>query len=114
VEERPAAGRPDGIRVVTLPVEIDPDTAEHVHAALTRALAGGVTVLVADMAGTDYCTLEGVQALLRARRAAEAAGAQLRLAAVRPAVQRVLGLTGTSGLLRLYPTLDAARDGRAH
>jgi hypothetical protein len=38
----------------------------------------------------------------------------LRLAAVRPAVQRVLGLTGTSGLLRLYLTLDAARDGRAH
>jgi anti-anti-sigma regulatory factor len=42
------------------------------------------------MTATGYCTLEGMAALLRARRAAEAAGAQFRLAAVRPAVQRVL------------------------
>jgi hypothetical protein len=54
-----------------------------------------------------------VAALLRARRATEAAGAQLQLAAVRPAVQRVLDLTGTSGLLRPYPSLAAARDGQA-
>ena len=71
----------------------------------TSALAAGVTVLIADMTVTAYCTLEGVHALIQ-----EAAGAQLRLAAVRPAVQRVLDRTGTSRLLRLYPTLEAARD----
>lgn len=112
MDGRSAAGELDGIRVVTLPAEIDLDSAEDVRTAVARALAAGVTVLVADMTATVYCTLEGVQALLRARRAAEAAGAQLRLAAVRPAVQRVLDLRGTSGLLRLYPSLDAARDGR--
>ena len=88
------------------------DSAGQVRAALAGALAAGVTVLVADMTATAYCSLEGVHALLRARRAAEAAGAQLRLAAVRPAVRRALELTGTSGLLPVYRTLEAARDGR--
>lgn len=110
VETHAAAGEPDGIRVVRLPAEIDLGTAGQVRAALTSALTPGVTVLVADMTATGYCTLEGVQALMQARRAAEAAGAQLRLAAMRPAVRRVLDRTGTSGLLRQYPGLEAARD----
>jgi anti-anti-sigma factor len=107
-----ATGELDGFRVVTLPAEIDLDSAGHVLAALTSALAAGVTVLVADMTATAWCTLEGVAALVHGSRAAEAAGAQLRLAAVQPAVQRRLDLTGTSGVLHLYPTLDAARDGQ--
>lgn len=113
MDVRKAPGDLDGVRVVALPAEIDLDSAGRVHAALTSALAGDITVLVADMTATAYCSLEGVQALLRARRAAEAAGAQFRLAAVQPAVRRVLDLTGTSGLLRLYPAPEAAaRDGQ--
>jgi anti-anti-sigma regulatory factor len=79
VEAAEAASDLDGIRVVELPAGIDHDSAGQVHAALARALTAGVTVLVADMTATGYCTLEGVQALLRARRAAQAAGAQFRL-----------------------------------
>ena len=113
VDDLAAAAGSDGVRVIALPAGIDLNGAEQVQAALTRGLAAGVTVLIADMTTTAYCTLEGVQALLRARRAAAAAGAQFRLAAVRPAVQRVLEMTGTSVLLRMYPTLEAARDGQA-
>ncbi len=110
----PAAGEPGGIRVVTLPAWIDPDNAGQVRAELAGGLAPGVTVLVADMTATTWCSLEGVQVLVRARRAAEAAGAQLRLAAVRPEVRRVLDRTGTGSLLRLYPTLAAAQGGEEH
>lgn len=80
VEPAEATGL-DGTRVVELPAEIDHDSAGQVQAALTSALAAGVTVLVADMTATTYCTLEGVRALLRAYRAAQSAGAQFRLAA---------------------------------
>jgi hypothetical protein len=69
VETAEATGDLDGIRVVELPAEIDLDSAAQVQAALAGALAAGVTVLVADMTATVYCTMEGVQALLRARRA---------------------------------------------
>ena len=113
VETRAPSAELDGFRVVTLPAGIDLDNAEQVHTMLTGVLAAGVSVVVADMAATGYCTLEGVQALLRAHRATGAAGAQLRLAQVRPGIQRVLELTGTIRLLRPYPTLDAARAGEA-
>ena len=108
MEIRAPSAELDGFRVVTLPAGIDLDNAEQVHTMLTGVLAAGVSVVVADMAATGYCTLEGVQALLRAHRATGAAGAQLRLAQVRPGIQRVLELTGTIRLLRPYPTLDAA------
>jgi len=101
-----------GVRVVELPAEIDHDSASDVQAALTSALTAGVTVLVADMTATGYCSLEGVQVLVRGRRAAQAAGAQFRLAAVAPAVRRILEFTGTSALLGVYSGLDAARDGQ--
>jgi anti-anti-sigma factor len=113
VEAAEAAGGLDGTRVVELPAEIDHDSADQVHAALTGALTSGVTVLVADMTATTYCTLEGVRALLRAHRAAQAAGAHLRLAAVTPAVRRILEITGTSKMLSMDPGPDAARDGQA-
>jgi len=112
VNQHAPAGEPDSTRVVYLPAAVDLDSAGQVRAALASALAAGVTVLIADMTATAYCTLEGVHALLQARRAAEAAGAQFRLAAVRPGVQRALEMTGTSGLLPMYPTLEAARDGQ--
>jgi anti-anti-sigma factor len=100
-----------GIVVVTLPAGIDLDSAEHVYAALTQAQATGVTVVVADMSVTAWCNLEGVAALLRACRAAEAARAELRLAAVQPAVPRRLEVAGTSGTLPLYLTVNAAMAG---
>ena len=55
----------DGITVVTMPAEIDLASAAHVRAALMQAL-DGARVLIADMAATTRCTLEGVQALLHA------------------------------------------------
>ena len=113
VEAAAGAPGPDSTVVVELPAEIDHDSADRVQAALTRALTAGVTVLVADMTATAYCSLEGVRALLRARRAAQASGARLRLAAVTPAVQRILEITGTSKLLSTGPDPDPARDGRA-
>ncbi len=97
--------------MVRLPAGIDLDNAAQVRASLTQALSGGATVLVADMTATTWCTLEGLQALLQSRAAADSAAVQLRLAGVQPAVQRLLERTGAIGLLRLYPSLDGAVDG---
>jgi anti-sigma B factor antagonist len=113
VEAAEAAAGLDGTRVVELPAEIDHDSADQVHAALTSALTPGVTELVAHLTATTYCTLEGVRALLRAHRAAQAAGARLRLAAVAPAVARILEITGTSKLLGTDTRLNAVPDGQA-
>jgi anti-sigma B factor antagonist len=102
-------GEPDGITVVRMPAELDQPNAAQIRVLLTQPLADGVTVLIADMSATASCTLEGLHALLQARAAAAAAGAQLRLAAAGPAVRRLMERTGADRILQLYPSLDAAR-----
>jgi anti-anti-sigma regulatory factor len=79
---------------------------------VTRALDGG-KVLVADLAGTAYCTLEGLQVLLKAHAAAAATGAQLQLAPAGPAVRRLFERTGADQILQLYPGPAPAQDGQA-
>jgi len=91
-----------------MPAELDLASAAQVRTALMQAV-DGARVLVADMAATSSCTLEGVQVLLQARAAAARAGAQLRLAAAGPAIRRVLERTGTDRVLRLYPSLEEAQ-----
>lgn len=103
-------GRRADARVVALPALLDHDSAEHVAAALTAGLTSGL-VVIADLAATSYCTLEGLAALLAARTTVTAAGAQLRLAAAGPAVRQLLERTGTRQVLGLYATVTAARDG---
>jgi anti-sigma B factor antagonist len=68
-------------------------------------------VVIADLAATSYCTLEGPAALLRAHTTVTAAGAQLRLAGAGPAVRQLLERTGTGQVLAAYATVTAARDG---
>jgi len=96
--------------VVTLPREVDATNDGHVLDALTRALAAGTEVLVADGSGTSFCGSSGVTALLAAHRRAAAAGTRLRVAAS-PAVRRILELTGADHLLDTYATLGAALAG---
>jgi anti-anti-sigma factor len=93
--------------VVTLPAEIDVSNDGQVQDMLTRGLAGGTAVLVADAGATAFCGCAGAAALLATRYRAAAAGARLRVAAS-PAVRRILELTGADQLLDTYPTLAAA------
>jgi anti-anti-sigma factor len=104
-------GRPADARVVALPAQLDHDSADQVVAALTARLAKGLLV-IADLAATNYCSLEGLAALLRARTKVTAAGAQLRLAGAEPAVRQLLERTGTGQVLERYATVTAARDGQ--
>jgi anti-anti-sigma regulatory factor len=109
-EEAAVPGGPADARVVALPDLLNYDSADQVVAALTAGLARGL-VVIADLAATSYCTLEGLAALLRAHTTVTAAGAQLRLAGAGPAVRQLLERTGTGQVLAAYATVTAARDG---
>jgi anti-sigma B factor antagonist len=109
---RMADGEPaglDGVRVVRLPGCVDVGNAMDVRAALAGELRDGVRVLVADLAATASLALEGLQVLVLVRAAAARRGAELRLAAARPAVARYLELTGTARMFPLYDSVDRAR-----
>ncbi|MFG2972319.1 STAS domain-containing protein [Streptomyces sp. NPDC048331] len=69
-----------------------------------RAALGAVVV---DCSGLAFCDCSGFDELLRARRAAEAAGVAFRLAAPSPQVARLLELTGTDIVLSTVEQVPA-------
>jgi anti-anti-sigma factor len=103
VEALPA---PDGVAVVALAGEFDmaatPTVRTHVDAA-----AGG-RALVLDLGDVTFVDSSMLKELLRASSELERYETQLVLAAVPPAVQRLLDLTRTHELFKVVPERAAA------
>ena len=84
--------------------EIDLYTAPRLHSELTSALAASTPVqLVVDMAGVEFCDSTGMNVLLAAQRRARETGGDLQLASPRPAIKKVLQVTG---LESVFTVLD--------
>ena len=91
--------------VMSVSGEIDLYTAPRLHGELVTALAGGGPVrLVVDMSGVEFCDSTGMNVLLAAHRRAREHGGDLELAAPRPAVRRILQVTG---LETVFTVLDS-------
>jgi anti-sigma B factor antagonist len=81
--------------VLSVQGEIDLYTVPRLRHELTRVMAdGGPVHLVVDLSGVDFCDSTGVNALLAAHREAQDSGGGLELAAPRPAVRKILQVTG--------------------
>ncbi len=75
--------------------EIDLYTVPRLQRELANVLATGEAVrLVIDLSGVDFCDSTGVNVLLAAHRQAREKGGDLELAAPRPAVRKILQVTG--------------------
>lgn len=84
--------------------EIDLYTAPRLHSELMSALAGAAPVqLIVDMAGVEFCDSTGMNVLLAAQRRAREGGGDLQLASPRPAIRKVLQVTG---LESVFTVLD--------
>jgi anti-sigma B factor antagonist len=87
--------------------EIDLYTAPKLHSALMSTLAAGAPVqLVVDMAGVEFCDSTGMNVLLAAQRRAREVGGDLQLASPRPAIKKVLQVTGLESVFTVvdHPT----------
>lgn len=80
--------------VMSVSGEIDLYTAPRLHGELVTALAGGPVQLVVDMSGVEFCDSTGMNVLLAAHRRAREHGGDLELARPRPAVRKILQVTG--------------------
>ena len=86
--------------------EIDLYTAPKLHSELMTALSatrGAPLHLVVDMTGVEFCDSTGMNVLLAAQRRAREAGGDLSLASPRPAIRKVLQVTG---LESVFTVLD--------
>ncbi len=93
-----------GRTIMSLGGEIDLYTAPRLHGELVTVLSGdGPVQIVVDMSGVDFCDPTGMNVLLAAHRRAREQGGDLELAAPRPAVRKILQVTG---LESVFTVLD--------
>ena len=100
----------DGNQVVSMTGELDIATAEQAYEYVTGVIdaAGPVkasTPVSMDLSHLTFCDASGLRVLARLARHARLAGRQLRLVSVRPAVLKIIRITG---LDRSFPELVPA------
>jgi len=96
------------VAIVSIDGSVDTTTAGDLVASLRQQVTAGSVQLVADLAGVDYTSSAGLRALLETVKEARQHGGDLRLAAVRREVLRVLELSGFTSILQVYPDVDSA------
>jgi anti-anti-sigma factor len=94
--------------VVSIAGSIDATTAPELAAAFSAEIGRGHGRLVADFTAVAYTSSAGLRALLGALKEARQAGGDFRLAGVRPAVFRVLEMSGFTSILKYFPDVDGA------
>jgi len=94
--ELKVTSQPQGEYVVmSVHGEIDLYTVPRLHRELDNVLASADPVrLIVDLSGVDFCDSTGVNVLLGAHRKAREKGGDLELASPRPAVRKILQVTG--------------------
>jgi anti-sigma B factor antagonist len=99
--------------IVTASGEIDLYTVPRLQSELAAVLAGGSAVeVIVDMSGVEFCDSTGMNVLLTAMKRAREHGGGLVLASPRPAVRKILQVTGLDSVFTVVnDATAAARDG---
>lgn len=102
--------RRESVTIVSIAGSVDGATAPDLTAAFRGEVGDGRVRLVGDFAGVEYTSSAGLRALLETVKETRRRGGDLRLAAVRPEVLRVLELSGFTGILKLFEDVQAAAE----
>jgi anti-sigma B factor antagonist len=95
--------------IVTVSGEIDLYTAPRLQGELTAVLDGGCPVRVmVDMSGVEFCDSTGMNVLLAAMKRARDHGGALDLVGPRPAVRKILQVTGLDSVFTVIDDATAA------
>jgi anti-anti-sigma factor len=97
-----------GITVVSPSGSIDAVTAPELGRYVDDLIGRGDVRLVVDLEQVDYTSSAGLRVLLGAAKGTRAEGGDVRLAAVRADVLKVLSLSGFTSILKIYDDVDAA------
>jgi anti-sigma B factor antagonist len=108
VELKVSSQSQDDQAIVTVSGEIDLSTAPRLQGELAAVLDGGRPVrIVVDLSGVEFCDSTGMNVLLSAMKRAREHGGGLELASPRPAVRKILQVTGLDSV---FTVVDAAAD----
>jgi anti-sigma B factor antagonist len=90
----------DGAATIVLVGEFDESCAAHFWAAVSEAFATRPQSVTVEARGLTFIDSSGLQALIRAREAADEAGVAFRVREPSPPVRRIVEITGIVDLLR--------------
>ena len=96
-----------GHAVVTASGELDLYTAPRLQTALAGLLRENVDRVVVDLSGVEFCDSTGMNVLLAAMKRLKEQGGTLELAAPRPAVKRILQVTGLDTVFDVHDAMPA-------
>lgn len=89
--------------------EIDLYTVPRLRAEVEQVLVPGEAIrLIIDLSGVEFCDSTGVNVLLTAHRRARDSGGRLELAAPRPAIRKILKVTGLESVFTVLDSLPSA------
>ncbi|WP_193373720.1 MULTISPECIES: STAS domain-containing protein [Nocardiopsis] len=93
--------------VVAVSGEIDLYTAPQLHSELVDALEDGARRLIIDMSRVEFCDSTGMNVLLSAMKRAREKEGDLELVAPKPAVMKILEVTGLNAVFTLKESTDS-------
>src|SRR6202041_110759 len=97
----------DDHTIVTIRGEIDLYPAPRLHGELVGLLAEGMPArVIIDMSGVEFCDSTGMNVLLSCLRRARERGGELEIAAPKPAVRKILQVTGLDSVFTLVEDTD--------
>jgi anti-sigma B factor antagonist len=96
------------VSTVHITGRVDGLTADTLQQVFSSEVAAGHHELVADFGAVDYTSSAGLRVLLGTVKEARSRGGDLRLAGPRPEVRNVLELSGFTGILKVFDTVEAA------
>ena len=92
---------------MTICGEIDLYTAPRLHSELAGLLVEGMPPrVIIDMSGVEFCDSTGMNVLLSCLRRARERGGDLEIAAPKPAVRKILQVTGLDSVFTLVEDTD--------
>jgi anti-sigma B factor antagonist len=97
-----------GVTVVRIAGSVDSVTSEALQRVFSGQLEAGRARFVADFGGVEYTSSAGLRVLLATVKQSRARGGDLLLAAPNPEVRNVLELSGFTGILRVFASVDDA------
>ena len=97
-----------GHTTVSVRGEIDLYTAPQLQEELSSALNAEPERLLIDMSQVEFCDSTGMNVLLSALKQAKEQGGMLELAGPRPAVRKILQVTGLDSVFTVHDTTEAA------
>jgi anti-sigma B factor antagonist len=107
VELKVATQSNAGHAVMAIAGEIDLYTAPRLQAEFTRLLEAGPDRVVIDMSGVEFCDSTGMNVLLSALKRLRERGGALEVAAPRPAVRKILQVTGLDSVFTVHEAVPA-------